>query len=355
MGIETLTRGAKLSYEEFKAQEANGIDRLLFPVPDVDTSSAVAIDRFIDAPYATVYRDKDNQSHVRPYEPGTGYVYDVPRTSEKTPIGEALLDAAITGVDPDTSQGIHARKMMDDVVKHHVSGHNLTKWKQSLDVLFDGEFLAKGDGGKDINLDIDYSRAAANELTADFTATATQATAIKAMQDQLIAQGCSQDNMVMFVGATWLADFTTDSGVLAYLDANGANQLLEMQMMPTELRNTKGVKVLATYRAPGMLAPVYICTFSPGVSYVQYNGAAASAWIPAAKAAMISLDSPRYRVLRGVDAFDENGNKGRFVGDVVFDTFTENDPPTELMRSQSRHLLLPGNINHTVVSTGTFS
>lgn len=354
MGIETLTRGAKRSYEEWKAQEANGIENLLFPILDEDTSSAFMLDRYIESPYGVIYRDRDNQSHVRPYEPGTGYIYDIPRASEKTRIGEELKDAAITGLNSTDSQAVHIRKLMDDVVKHHVSGHNITKRKQAIDVIVDGEFNANGAGGTDLNLGIDYSRAAGNEITADFTSI-SQPTALKALQDVLVAQGCPQDNMVALMGSTWLADFMTDSDVLAYLDANSANQLLEMQMMPPELRNTKGVKVVAIYRAPGMIAPIYVCSYSPGYSYVGYNGASSSAWVTATKCAMFSLDSPRYRVNRGVDVINEAGKIQRAVGDVVFDTFSDDDPPADWMRSTTRHLYVPGNVNHTAVSTGTFS
>jgi len=356
MGIETLTRGAKLSYEEWKAQEPNGIDKLLFPSMDVDTSAAFAMDRLIESPYGIVYRDANNQSHVRPYEPGTGYIYTVPRASEKTAIPEDLKDAAISGLEPTASQALHVRKLMDDITKHHMSGHNLTKWKQAIDVIFGGTFIARGDGGNSLNLDIDFSRAAGNALTYNFTTAGnTMPKALKAMQDQLITQGASLDNQVVIMGSTWLNDFSTDSDVIAYLQANGATQLLEMQMMPPELRNTHGLKVIATFRGVGMVAPVFICTFSPGVSYVQYKGASAAAWVTATKAAMFSLNSPRYSVQRGVDAFNAAGKSERFVGDVVFDTFTENDPILDVVRSQTRHVYIPGNINHTVVSTGTFA
>ena len=50
MGIETLTRSAKKSYEEWFAQEQNGIHRLLFPTLDIDTTAAFAMDRFIQTP-----------------------------------------------------------------------------------------------------------------------------------------------------------------------------------------------------------------------------------------------------------------------------------------------------------------
>jgi hypothetical protein len=355
MGIETLSRGAKRSYEEFKAQEGNGIENLLFPILDEDISSAFMLDRLIQTEYGVIYRDRDNQSHVRPYQPGTGYIYDIPRATEKTLIGEELSDAAVSGLNATDDQASHLRKIMDDIVKHHVGGHNITKRKQAIDVIFDGEFNADGSGGTDLNLGIDYSRAAGNEITADFTATDTQPIALKALQDVLVAQGCSQNNMVALMGATWLADFMADTAVLAYLEANSANQLLEQKMMPDELMNTKGVKVVATYRAPGMIAPVYICSYSPGYEYIAYNGASSSAWITATKCAMFSLDSPRFRVNRGQDVINAAGRKARAVGDVVFDSFSSDDPVGDWMRSGTRHLYVPGNVNHTAVSTGTFS
>lgn len=355
MGIEVLTRAAKRSYEKYFAQEQNGIDKALFSIPDEDTTAAFMLDRFVESPFGVVYREKGNESHSRIYQPGTGYIYDVPRASEKTPIDEELRDAAIKGLESFSGSAAHLEKLMRDIVKQHVSGHNMTKWKQALDVIFDGEFYAVGDGGADIGLGIDYSRAGANELTHDFTDTDTIPIAFKEMQDQLLAQGSPINNMVVILGSTYLNEFTTDTSVLSYLDSNTANQLLMQDMMPMQLRNAHGLHVVATYRAPSMVAPVYVCSFQPGSPYYEYKGASASAWVSATKAAMFSLDTPMYRVLRGVDAFDESGRVQRAIGDIVLDAFAENDPIVEVMRSQSRHCFVPGNINHTVVSTGTFS
>jgi hypothetical protein len=355
MGIETLTRSAKITYEEWFAQQPNGIDRLLFPLSDADTSASFMMDRFIQTPAGIVYRDANNQSHVRPYEPGTGYIYNVPRASEKTPVGEELRDAAITGVDPTSSQTTHVQKLLSDIVKDHVAGHNVTKWKQAIDVIFEGEFYAKGDSGTDINLGIDFDRASANELTHDFTSTDTQPIAFKEMQDQLIAQGSPTSNIIAILGETYLNDFFTDTAITAYLQANSATQLLEMQMMPESLKGNSQIKVLATYRAPNMIAPVYVCSFSPGAVYYPYKGASATDWITKTKAAMFSLDSPRYYITRGMDIRNDSGETQRVVGDIVFDTYSENDPIVDFLRSQTRHIFIPGNINHTVVSTGTFS
>lgn len=355
MGIETITRAAKKSYEKYFALQANGVDKTIFSIPDEDTSAAFMLDRFVQTPAGIVYRDANNASHVRPYSPGTGYVYEVPRASEKTPIGEDLRDAAATGVDPTSPQAVHVRKIMDDIIRDHVSGHNMTKWKQALDVLVDGYFYAKGSTGTDIGLDINFSRAVANVMTHDFTGADTQPIAFKEMQDQLVEQGCPTTNMVMLAGASWITDIFADSEVIAFMDSNAANMLLRTEMMPPQLRNAHGLTVLGVYRAPGMLAPVYICTFAPGSSYYAYKGASAAAWVAATKAVMFSLDSPMYRVLRGVDALTDNGVVTRQVADIVFDTFHENDPITDFVRSQSRHCFVPADINHTCVSTGTFS
>jgi hypothetical protein len=40
---------------------------------------------------------------------------------------------------------------------------------------------------------------------------------------------------------------------------------------------------------------------------------------------------------------------------MVFDSYTEKDPPTEFLRSQARFCYVPADINKTVRSTGTFS
>jgi hypothetical protein len=69
---------------------------------------------------------------------------------------------------------------------------------------------------------------------------------------------------------------------------------------------------------------------------------------------MFSLDSPRYTIIRGIDALDGSGKIRRAASDVVFDTFVNNDPPVEFLRSQTRHCFIPGNIDHTVLATGTF-
>ena len=355
MGIETLTRGAKRSYEQYHALEMNGIDKLLFKTPDIDTSAAFMVDKLLATPAGIRYRDVNNESAVRVYQPGSGTIYEVPRASEKTPIPEDLKDSAVSGLEPTASQATHLMKLMDGITKQHVGGYHMTKWKQALDVYFYSKFYAKGTGGVDLGLGIDYERAAANELTHDFSGTDTIAIAFKEMQDQLIAQGSDLNNMVVLAGTDWLNEFATDTGVIAYQTTNPVNELLLQDLAPKELSSTTGTRIVASYRSPDMLAPVMIVAFQPSTSYIAYPGASAAPWITATKAVMFSLNMETFNVTRGVVAFNDSGKSEKVAADIVFDTFTDNDPIVDYVRSQTRHIFVPANINHTVMSDGTFS
>jgi len=77
--------------------------------------------------------------------------------------------------------------------------------------------------------------------------------------------------------------------------------------------------------------------------------------MPALECVALSLVDKTFSIKRGVDAFDDTGKVMRLVGDLVVDSYSENDPITTFIRSQTRHIYVYGNIDHTVKSTGTFT
>lgn len=354
--VEALSRPAKRSYEEWNGQrKGKEIWDLICPDKDVDTSSTFDLDRYTESPYGIAYRDRNNPSHLRPYKGGTGRIIDLPRASEVTPVGEELSDTVIVGLDPTSPQAQHYKKLLDDIVKLHMGGHVMTRRKQIVDMIFDSIFHAKGDGGKDLDLDIEFERDADNTMAHNFTTTDTPSDALREMQDQLIAKGCSLDDSICLVGTTWLGKFYQDTTVQKFLDSNEANHLLSQPMIPPQVQGTWGLRVVSVYRAPTMEAPVWICRYQPGVPYVAYKGAASAAWVTATKCAMLSLSSPRYNIQRGMDVLNEAGKKTRVVGEVVFDGFSSKDPVAEYIRSSTRHAFVPANTDHIVTSTGTFA
>jgi len=353
--MDILTRTAKKYYEELFLQGGKQIFSTLFPTNDESTDSAFSLDTLIAEPYGIAYRDRDTQSALRPYDPGVGQVIDVPRASEKTPISESLLDKVAVGVNETAGFGANEAKIVGDIVRQHIAAHNMTKNKQALDVIESGVFTAKGVGGVDLGLSIDFARKSSLNMTYDFTANgATFSEAITNQQEELRANGTPLSNLVMMLGQNWLSAYSEDEEAQRFAQNNALNQLVVNPMTPQLLSGTQGLYVVGQLRSKKMLAPVWLTSYSPGISYRAHKGASPVDFMPANKAFMFSMDDTRWHVKRGILVKDDSGRVNRVVGDLVLDKFSDNDPVTTFLRSATRHVFIPANINHTSASTGTF-
>lgn len=352
--LDKFTRSVKAFYEEISTTLTagkTGIDRFLFPVEDLDERDSFALDKLVKNIHGVVFRKPGEQSVVRPYEPGVGNVYKPPRVSEKTPVTEDLRDSVIVGLEATDSFSSQTARLLEQILKQHSAAHTATRWKLAIDTIRTGKFTPVGMGGHDIGLEIDFSRDAGCDITYDFTASSVSInTALKALYD---AKQGSKGNLVMILGAKWLQEFSDDETVQAYMQANVANTVLLQSVMPSELQNVQGLYVAAVYRIPGTLTPVTICGFQTDEQFVQYSGATAVDFMPDDEAICFSAGATRYRVFRGVDVAEDNAIR-RAVGEIVFDSFTEKDPPTLYLRSQARYAMIPANVNHTARSVGTF-
>ena len=356
MSLETLTRSTRRLYEEIYLQGGRQLFHFLFPEEDMDTSSAFLLDEYVQEPYAISYRDKGGQSHIREYEVGSGTLYDIPRASEKTPIDETLRDASVEGVEVNGGFDTAQMRKTEKIMKDHMAGHNMTKNKQAMDVLRTGNFLARGKNSEGIGQDIEYNRIAANTLTYDFTAAGNNVDeALTNMVNAVRAQGCPTEGLGVIVGTNWQRAIVDDESVIQKMQTTKMNEQAQFMMKPPEFMGVEGLFYIGSYIPAGSLAPVKIFTYNPGVSYRATRGGTASDWIGASEAVIFSTMSMRYNVCRGVDVKDNNGNIMRAVGEVVFDYYCTDDPVAEFERSTTRHAFVPGNINHTAISTGTFS
>jgi hypothetical protein len=356
--LDKFTRILKRLYEEtgnMLLGGKKGIDQFLFDIDDMDESANFALDQLIVNPEAVTFRQKDEQSHIREYKAGSGTIYEVPHASEKTPISEALRDAVVAGIESTGSFSTKHAKMVQNIINQHVAAHTITRWKTAIDTIRTGIFTPLGIGGKSIGLEINFNRDASLSITYDFTAVGADINeALYELITAYRAQGGSYDNMCIIMGRKWLKEFSTDTTVIEYMKANAANQIVMQSIMPPELFNTQGLMMMARYLVPGEVAPVYICAFEPRYKYVAYVGATAADFMPEDEAIIFSIGDDRYRVFRGVDALGGNEKAVRTVGEIVFDSFNTKDPVTELIRSQTRFAMVPGNVNRTARSAGTF-
>lgn len=356
--LDKFTRSMKMLYQELgNVAEAGkiGIDKLLFNVDDMDTVSDFTLDSLIVNPHAVSFRARDEQSHIREYQAGSGTVYEVPHVSEKTEISERLRDSVVAGVESTSGISTHDARLMTNIINQHTVAYSTTRWKRALDVIRTGVFYALGLNGNSVGLDINFGRNASLDITYDFTtASASIDEALKDLYDAYMDAGGNPSGVVVIAGSNWLSEFQNDTTVMERMQANTANVIVQQSIMPPELKNTQGLYLLATYLIPGTLTPIYLCGFRPRYQFIAYPGATEEPFMPVNEAVIFSLDDPRYRVFRGVDALSGPGQRIRTVGEIVFDSYISNDPVAENIRSQTRMAFVPGNVNRTARSTGTF-
>lgn len=358
---DTLIRTSKMLYEEqYQLNTANQFWKRIFSEQDDDLSAGFILDTLIGSPYAIRYRQKDGQSYIRKYEPGSGSIIEPPIASEKTKIDQTLRDKVTVGIESTASFNSHDIAKVDKIIKQHISAINMTKNYQAINLLRDGVFYARGQQSAsltgDIGLDIDYSRDSGLNLTYDFTAGgATITKALIEAQNKLREFGTPYQDMVAIMGDNWLNEYSTDSDIQSYMQNNNANVINATNMTPPELLNIEGLRIVAQYRGPGMKAPIWLCTYTPPILYTSYEGATASEWVADNDAIFFTLPDRRVNVNRGIDVLDGNERQTRDVGDTIFDQYTEKDPVGLFLRSNVRNAFVLANKNHTARSVGTFS
>jgi len=358
--LDLFTRTAKRYYEKYGnllEPGKQGIDTFLFSTDDMDTVANFTLDKLIVNPEAVTFRNKNEQSHVRPYVPGVGTVLPASHISEKTAIDENLRDSVVAGVESTTGFSAHETKLLSDIMTHHIVGHTVSRWKNAIDVIRTGKFTPLGIAGVDIGEEIDFSRDASLDVTYDFTVSgATIDEALFELYSAYIDINGNPDGICILCGTDWIKKFQTDSDVMERMKANTANVLVEQSINPPAFNNVQGMYQIAKYLIPGTLTPVYILGYKPRYKFIRSRGGTAEEFMPTDEALIFSMNDniSRLRVFRGVDALDAGGARIRTVGELIIDGFVENDPVTDVLRSQTRYSFIASDINETGRSTGTF-
>ncbi len=358
MALSVLVQAAKRYWEDqLAARDGKQIDEILFPILDESPAATVQIDTYVGQGFAMSYTKIGEPAHVVPYTPGVGYEYEVLRMKRKTPCDETLADAVIAGVEPKAPQAQHAMQVMKNIVggpKGFLAANKMARMKMALDVFLEGKMVNYDEDGN--SQEIDFSRDGSLTLTYDFTGiNATFDESIKNAYDAGQAFGIPQGNLAVILGETWLTQFQTDAAVLEKRKTTDVMSHIQENMQPPELQGVEGLYVMGKYRVDGMAFPVWILAYNPSWQYVAYKGAAAAPFIPATKMIMFNLGADGYRFNRGVEVLNDKGAIVRAVGDMVIDSFVDADPPQNWLRATSRPFYLLPNINHTSVTTGTFS
>jgi len=357
MPIETINRTVLQYYEEVHLQEINRqLYTTLFSLEDTNTSAGFLLDRYSVTPAAVAYVSSSSPAVTLNYQEGSSIQISPPRLAQRTPINRELKDKAIAGVEAAAGYGPAEIQMIGQITKTHVAAINMTKNKQALEVFLEGEFRARGSNDADLDMDIDYSRDDSLSFTYDTQPTAASVGgALSAALGKLSKFGAPLDEVIVLLGGKWITYIARDADIQRSQAFNLQNVLTATSLLPENVRNTEGLKLLAMYRGLDMITGVSLCAYTPRVPYVAPGVDASTPYIPDDKAIVLSLQSDRYRINRGMDVFDPSGNSQVVAQEIAPDTYTTPDPIIDYIRSQSRHAFVPANINHTAVITGLFA
>ena len=298
----------------------------------------------------------DQQSAIRTYQPGSGVFLIPPRASEKTPISENLTDAIVAGMEGNEDQTMNAAQLFMNISDQHVSGHQMTKNKQALDVFSTGQFKALGAGSTDLGLNIDYSRTSGNSMTYDSTiAGNTFSKAARAAKQLILDSGSAGDVFFAIAGKSWLDLYRKDTELAEWGKSNPLVSYNEAQNVPVEFNNVDGMILKGSAHIDGDIESLWLFDYRPGTRYFDKEGGTSAPFVADNEILFGCLGDRRFSVIRGIKCLDGMGNPVVEAGEIVLDSFSEEDPVTEYIRSQSRHAFVPADVNTTVKITGTFA
>jgi|GEM_PF-3223538 len=355
MPIETINRTARRLYEEEFLQEIKKqLYITLFPEEDTNNSEKFLLNPVTPAAVARTSPTSPPVAIEYIIE-GSGLTIRPPRLAQKTQIDRELKDRAIAGVEAADGFRKADVQRVRQIIQTHIANINITKNKQAIDVFAKGKFLARGLGDADLGMDIPYNRNSSLDLTYDFRSSgARMDSALSDALNALSKFGAPLEDVIVLLGRNWIRRMFEDEGI-KQSQANLQNVLASASLLPEKVQKTEGLKILATYQGSDMITPVSFCSYIPSVPFKAPGASSYEPYIPDNMAIVFSLQSKRYRVNRGIGVFDGGGNSRTVTGEVAIDTYNTPDPPVEYIRSQSRHIFVPDNINHTAVITGTFS
>jgi len=339
----TLTRALKIVFEDTKPELADFL-KLFFPIVKTYDTAQIPADRITASRKLARYREINGASNIFAYNPGTGLVYDPATLAESTPINEELGRAVTAGLEANEPAQQQILKKVSQIQMDHYAVFVSAIVKQAMDILTFGTFQPKGKNNVNIGTPFNFDRDAANTIAAGTDPVAQ----LQKAYDQYKVQGGPATGLFAMVGANVLSKLEKNTDFQKALELQGVNAGFS--------RLAGDNKVVANiipggFKIPGRAARCDVLVFDESyekddgtfVPYMNPNGIIFS-----------SFNAPRVQAYGGVFLVNEsNGNSSMVSGEIVNDSFWKKDPDCYVLRTQSRPILVPGEINHVVYAEVT--
>ena len=359
MAISTLTSSAILYYEDTADSQKKQAAQALFPEIDISTAATVRLDQYTGSGGAArVTVTTDEGSHVRQYQPGSGFEYEVPITREKVAIDQTLSDSVIAGMAPNSPESARIAQLVGQIMDGPSGLRPAIQmaWnKAAIDVLRLG--VMQYNDGTGIAVSIDYNRDAtlAPVAAVDFdTATNRFDTAIEDAASALSAFGFPLSKFGVLLGASWLGRFGNESDVQEKRKYSVAPAYTGAGIYPAVYGGAEGLYIVdPSYKVNGLAMPVTIMTYQPRWAYRPAPEADPEPYIPDDEMIIFPIDGPGWSCYRGIQVASDGMEPRQMAGEIIISSYQDYDPDIQWLRAASRFMFVPGNKNHTYKIAGT--
>lgn len=339
-----LTTQLKIFHEERPARLADFVE-LMFPQKRVFEAEKIPVDKLLPSGALAGYRPRGGASNILRYNPGDGIEGRPPIIGIKTPVNEELAAKVTVGMEVNAPAGQQLLQKYVYIQDQHEDSIYNTIAKQAADILLTGKFTPVDDKGNAVDDVVDYGRAAALTISADYSAAGGSLKQIAAAYGAVKKFGVPTAGLFVIVGSEIMARLQTEDKWLDLLKIQGLNAgknwvSPDNRVVGTIIKNTL---------MPGAAVPMTVLSFE---EYYADAAGTLTPFIPPKAVVVSSFNSPRFACYGGV-FIAENNNARIYAGDIVTDRFWQKDPDELVLRSQSRPLLIPANVNHTACAVSS--
>lgn len=320
---------------------------VFFPNFFVTEQTQIQVDRFTKGRTRAFYRPLGGSANLMSFTNGTSIMYQPPAIGLKTPISEELAQSVTVGISANNSQNEHTLGKIA-MIQDEQSNKIMTEIVlQACEVLRTGAFTAKTEDNQPVGT-FDFTR----DSSLSFSYHVGNKGGfiwLQEMWTKLLAKRCPSQRLVVLVGRSFMSALIKDAEFQKYV-----NTINFVTTNPAQGGGAfQGSEVLSTVvniMIPGTAVYCNLISFE-----ATYDVAGTETpFIPDDEAVMTSLISPRTTAFAGITIADvASGNLRTYSGEMVSDKFVQNDPDGIYIRTQSRPLLIPGNINHVCRVIGT--
>ncbi|MDR1252918.1 MAG: major capsid protein [Treponema sp.] len=338
----TLTRALKLVFQEIRRPLADFLT-LFWPAVRLYDTTEIPADTIVESRKIARYREVNAGSNIFAFVPGKGVVYDPATLDESTPITEELSRSVTAGLEANAPAQQQIVEKTSQIQRDHDAIFTAAIVKQAVDIMVTGKFQPTGKGGVNIGGPFDYDRDPANTIAA-------QADPIKALQDawdQYKIKGGTQGNAFALIGPAVLSALEESD---EFMDALKLQGLYAGQSRLVGENRVVADIIPGGFKIPGRAARINLLSFDE--AYEDESGALVP-FMPAKGIVVSSLNAPRVRAYGGVYLINSSGSAQVMKGEIISDSFWIKNPDGYILRSQSRPICVPGEIDHLVYASIT--